>query len=75
MSDNKDFLNNQKKYGPLLSLGAQLASGIIIFVLLGYFLDQKIGKGGIIFTVLGSILGFVYCLYEAWKLIKKFNDK
>ena len=73
--DKKDSLNNQRKYGPLLSLGVQLASGIIIFVLLGYFIDQKLGRGGIIFTVLGMVLGFLYCMYEAWKLVKKFNDK
>ena len=73
--DKKDPLNNQRKYGPLLSLGVQLASGTIIFVLLGYFIDQKLGGGGITFTVVGMVFGFGYCMYEAWKLIRKFNDK
>ena len=72
---HKDSLNNQQKYGPLLTLGVQLAAGIAGFVLFGYFIDQKLGKDGIAFTALGMALGFVYGAYEIWKLLKKLNDE
>jgi F0F1-type ATP synthase assembly protein I len=73
--DNKDLFNHQRKYGNLMSLGFQLAAGIAGFVLLGYFIDQKRGQDKIAFTILGMLLGFSYCAYEIWKLVKKLNEK
>ena len=78
ISPKKDFFDYQRKYGPLLSLGFQLAAGLIGFVLLGHFIDQKLEGGGEqdfpVFTVLGTVLGFLYGAYEIWKLIKSLND-
>ena len=75
MVENKDLLNNQRKYGNLMSLGLQLAAGIIVFFLLGYYIDQKRGEDKVAFTITGIILGFCYGAYEIWKLVKKLNEK
>lgn len=75
MVDNKDLFNNQRKYGNLMSLGLQLAAGIIVFFLLGYFIDQKRGEDKVAFSITGIILGFCYCAYEIWRLVKKLNEK
>ena len=58
-----------------MSLGFQLGAGFIGFILLGYFIDQKIGKDQIAFTLLGMLLGFIYSIYEVWKLIKNTDNK
>ena len=74
MVDNKDLSNSQRKYGDLMSLGFHLAAGIIVFFLGGYFIDQKRGEDKVAFTITGMILGFCYCGYEIWKLLKRLNE-
>ena len=52
-------------------LGIQLAATILICVLAGRWLDQKLGNSGII-TVLVVLLGFAGTLYS---LIRQLNQK
>lgn len=71
---DKDLINRERKYGNLTSLGLQLAAGIIVFFLLGYFIDQKRGEDKVAFTIAGMILGFCYGGYEIWRLLKRINE-
>ena len=43
-------------YGPYLSLGAQLAFGVVVFFFLGRYLDGKFATAPWL-TILGSMLG------------------
>jgi len=55
-----------------ISLGLNLAAGMIFFTYGGYFIDQKRG-GGQFWTLIGICLGFLYCGYEIWKLLRQIN--
>lgn len=55
-----------------LSLGTQLAAGMIFFAGLGYYADRRRG-GGVFFTVCGMFAGLGYGAYEVWKLIRLIN--
>ena len=70
----KDLPDNEGNYGALMTLGFNLAAGLIVLVLLGQFLDHKLGDG-IICTVIGMVLAFVYGGYEVWKILKNLNEK
>ncbi len=51
--------------GPLryAGLGIQLAAAILVGVLLGQWVDRKVGTDGV-FTMLGALLGFGGTLYS-----------
>ncbi len=55
-----------------LSLGTQLAAGMLFFAGLGYYADQR-GGGGVLFTLCGMFAGLGYGAYEVWKLIRALN--
>ncbi|MCS6772215.1 MAG: AtpZ/AtpI family protein [Kiritimatiellae bacterium] len=55
-------------------LGLQLAVGMAVFTGLGYWLDQKRGDG-VLLTLCGAGLGFIYILYELWKVARSTNAK
>jgi ATP synthase protein I len=52
-------------------LGVQLAATLLVFVLVGQWLDRKLGAGGIV-TVVMVLLGFAGTLYS---LIRQLNRK
>ena len=52
-----------------LSLGIQLAVGMVFFAGIGAWIDTKRGSGSA-FTLVGIFLGLFYGGYEVWKLIK-----
>lgn len=55
-----------------LSLGTQLAAGMVFFAGLGYYADYRRG-GGVLFTVIGMFAGLGYGGYEVWKLVRQLN--
>ncbi len=57
-----------------LSLGIQLAVGMVVFAGLGYWIDKKRG-GGNAFTLIGIFLGMFYGGYEVWKLIRVLQEQ
>ena len=56
----------------LVSLGLNLAAGLILFTLLGAYVDRKRG-GGAAFTVGGMLLGVAYGVYEVWRVLRAVN--
>jgi hypothetical protein len=62
-----------KEPGPMryAGLGVQLAATLLVFVLVGQWLDRKLGAGGIV-TVVMVLLGFAGTLYS---LIRQLNRK
>jgi len=52
-------------------LGIQLAVSLVVFVLVGQWLDRKLGTGGII-TVVLAFLGFGGTMYS---LVRTLNRK
>lgn len=55
-----------------LSLGTQLAAGMVFFAGLGYYADYRRG-GGVVFTICGMFAGLGYGAYEVWKLVRQLN--
>ena len=72
-SNKKVFVKRTKTYAIASTLGLNLAGGMAIFSMTGWWLDQKRG-GGIIFTMVGVLLGLVYGGYEMWKTIRQLNE-
>jgi len=42
--------------------GIQLAGSVVVFMLAGYWLDRRLGTGGVL-AILGALLGFGAALY------------
>ena len=57
------------KYGPALSLGANLTAGMLAFTFIGYSIDKHFGEGET-FTLIGLFLGLIYGGYEVWKVVR-----
>lgn len=55
-----------------LSLGTQLAAGMIFFAGVGFYVDRRRG-GGIAFTLAGMFAGLGYGAYEVWKVVREIN--
>jgi F0F1-type ATP synthase assembly protein I len=60
--------------GPLryAGLGVQLAVTILVCVLLGQWVDRKVGTDGV-FTILGALLGFGGTLYSLIRELSKVD--
>jgi hypothetical protein len=56
-----------------MSLGTQLAVGMLFFTWLGSYVDRKRGHGHG-FTLAGIFVGLFYCGYEVWKLIRQLQE-
>jgi Putative F0F1-ATPase subunit Ca2+/Mg2+ transporter len=54
-------------------LGVQLAVSLLVFVLIGQWVDRKLGAGGII-TVLAAFLGFGGTMYSLIRSLTKKDD-
>ena len=61
-------------YGTAISLGLNMAVGVVVFTLAGYWLDQRRG-GGKAWTLCGIFLGLFYGAYEVWKVVRQLNRK
>ena len=70
--DSADGARTEGHLGELLSLGLNLAAGLILFTLLGLYIDRRRG-GGVFWTVCGMLLGVAYGVYEVWKLLRALN--
>jgi F0F1-type ATP synthase assembly protein I len=57
-----------------LMLGINFAVGMAVFAFVGFYIDQKRGKGCILFTILGVLLGVGYGTYEVWKVVRMLNE-
>lgn len=67
---NKQSSQTPQIYSHLLSLGLNMATGMAVFSLLGYYVDKKTGDKGF-WTLAGMFLGLLYCGYEVWKLVRR----
>lgn len=57
-----------------LGLGAQLAVSILLLVLLGQWVDRKVGTDGV-FTIAGAFVAFAGTMVSlVWQLKKKKDD-
>ena len=70
--DNKK--NNSFRQNPALSLGLNMTAGMIMFSLIGHWIDQKRG-GGYIATLIGMFVGLFYCGYEVWKIVRNSEQQ
>jgi Putative F0F1-ATPase subunit Ca2+/Mg2+ transporter len=64
--------SGDKGPGPMryAGLGVQLAVSLLVFVLVGQWIDRKLGTGGII-TVLAAFLGFGGTMYSLIRSLKR----
>ena len=64
-----------KRPGPLryAGLGVQLAATILVSVLVGQWVDRKVGTDGV-FTILGALLGFGGTLYSLIRELTKADE-
>ena len=64
---------NQPKSIPGILLGIHIAVGMVLFTVIGNWIDQKLGDTHV-WILVGMLFGLCYCGYEIWKLIQKSND-
>ena len=63
-----------RRTSPALSLGTNLAAGILGCTLLGVWLDHRFGTGER-YTLGGVALGFLYGAYEVWKVVRHMQQE
>ncbi len=57
-----------------LSLGTNLAAGMAVFTLIGYWFDKRGGaEGAGLWTLAGMLAGLAYGAYEVWKVVRMLN--
>jgi hypothetical protein len=56
------------------ALGVQLAVTLLVFVLIGQWVDRKLGTGGIA-TVVAAFLGFGGTMYSLIRSLNRKNGK
>ena len=71
---SEDSPRHRSALGRALILGTNLAVGMGLFVLSGYYLDRRHGGEGHLWTVAGMVLGFTYGGYELWRTIRELNE-
>ena len=73
----KQLLGQEEGRGELshaLTLGTTFAVGMAVFSFIGFKIDQKRG-GGILFTLIGMVLGLAFGAYETWRVITFINQR
>lgn len=55
--------------GVALQLGFSIAIPLVVFILLGLWVDKRLGTLPL-FVILGVILSLVVTVYEMWQIIK-----
>lgn len=68
--------NNQKelqKNLSLLSLGTELTIPIVVFMLLGYWVDTEYNSQPA-WMIVGLFVGLLVGVYNFWKIIRKLNQ-
>lgn len=66
--------NKMKSIGPLLGIGSQLAITMVVFVLVGKYIDDK-NSTYPVWTMVFSFLGISIGLYSFLKTIISINKK
>lgn len=56
-----------------MGLGVDLAAGMVLFTMGGYWLDQR-RDTGTFWTLMGMFMGLVYGGYEVWKVVRTVPD-
>jgi len=64
-----DALRRRSALGQAIMLGTNVAAGMILFTLLGFYLDYKRGAGRF-WTVAGAMMGLAYAAYEFWSTLR-----
>ncbi len=61
--------------GPMrfVGLGIQLAASLVVCVLIGQWVDRKLGTGGLA-TIAGAFVGFAGTLMSLLRLLKRKDD-
>lgn len=62
-----------RRYGAAMSLGTNLAAGIVGCTLVGVWLDRRFGTGQRC-TLGGVALGLLYAGYEVWKVVRSLEE-
>lgn len=68
----KDQNNGSSKI--LLGSAWNVIGGLLVTSLLGYAIGKKMGDE-VTGTLVGMLIGLVYCSYEVWKLVRRLNSK
>jgi hypothetical protein len=70
--------DQKKPIGPFagraISLGLNMAVGVVVFTLAGHYVDITRG-GGKGWTLGGVFLGLVYGAYEVWKVVRELEQE
>ena len=71
---NKSQVKNEtyKSIAPFLNIGLQMALTILVFVLLGWWLDGKFDKSPV-FILIFSFVGIFGAFYNFFKIISKIK--
>lgn len=70
---NKKYNKTLKEVAPYLTLGTELMLYILIFTLLGYWLDKKFDSLPIL-TLILSFFGIFIGFYKFFKTVAKLNN-
>ena len=57
-----------------LELGTSIAAALLIFMLIGIYLDKKTGTTPL-FLILGLLFAFMYGVYQLWKINNTLNKR
>ena len=68
------MLGVYREYGPYLTLGIQLAAAVVIFLVLGVWVDSKLGTSPL-FTLLGLLLGSAGGFIKFFRTVSQLDQK
>ena len=75
VENSDDKVTLFKKHASALALGMNLAAGMALFSIGGYYLDVQSDEGQYPWTLTGMFLGLVYSAYEVWKVVRRLNKR
>ena len=74
MEQKRKNQDMDKRKIPDVSIGLNMAAGMIFFAFLGNLFDRNRGQG-YAGTLVGMFMGLFYCGYEVWKLVRNSNQE